>query len=601
MTGDDRIHRQLANAVKDRSQFEEIFDELASGYTPFTFKVLALLPAENSCFIHFRHAAEKGFLDKLVAKLLSTGAFNIDAVRDDDEVVEYSANLQAITRTDLGIANAEMETRGTLAAMRRLCCITVSSPGGSIVSAGTGFLIGPQLILTSFHAISSLLDEECRAIPGSDAQLRIAFDQINIQSAGTLVPAHKNWLVMHSKLHPLEESDNIGAVDWENVDGDGFDEHLDFAVLRLGLTVGRERGYYELDSNRVPIVNGAGAQVVLFQHPNGQPLSKSPGTGSKLWPSKYRTRLRHDANAAGGSSGGLLLDNEFKPIGLHQCGYYDALNKPLFNGAIPTFCIAKRNIPFGSVDGLDAIWKISGTREPVIGREDFQRAVIRAVSGETRILVVYGSPKIGRSFTTKIIREMLGTDEHRIVEMSASELGVTARQTAVAILERIGGPEASSVLPNTDESRTAMDAWIRDELFPVFSRCVQDYAGQRTVWLVVDDIDRYAIADTSTRIFLETLYGGISSLPGMRVLLIGLEGNVPGAIEIQVETEFLREFTLFDLENYLRRRWSEANVAMQPGTERILAQNVLDIVPRHPVSRQASLASAIAKAANGAS
>lgn len=565
---DEADLREYVAGVSQRSEFGAIFDKISAGRT-FRFLVFGL--RKEPYLEALKQAHKAGFLEQLLEELAHAGV-------GGPSPVAISSRLEAITRPDLGFPNVEVEVAGKLTATRRLCCITVlHAPGGSPYKSGTGFLVGPQTVLTSYHVIAPLLDANDVPLPGSSQRLRIAFDELNGLGQGAIIPVTDDWLAGHSKFHPLEDPVLQKPLDWDKVPEDGFDKHLDFAVLRLARTVGRERGFYRLDAGSVPAVGGGSAQVALLQHPASSPLASTPGAGLKLWPGSHQTRLHHNANSTDGSSGGLLVNNEFKPIGLHQCSYLDPAGKPLFNGAITTVGIARFGLQMDSVRGFDPIWRLA-SGEPVIGREEFQRCVLDAVIGHKRLLTVAGEPKAGRSFTTKILRQLLGTAEHHVVELSASELEVTARLAAHKILDAISGAQTPmNDLPDTQDAETAQAAWIAAELFPSFAKHLELLAARRIVWLVFDDVDRYPIANTSVRVFLETVYAGMSNVPRLRIVLIGFRGHLDGAVPAQVQGEQLREFNVLELADYIERESTANGITRKRGEAQSMAQNILDL------------------------
>lgn len=589
----------LAAAVRNRERFEAIFDEVAKPHTPYVFKVLALLARQAPIAKAFGHASEKGFLDALVERLLHANQLNFETVASEPAAASATVKLQAITRPTVGMANTEAEIRNALLATRRLCSIGVMDGNGVPLKCGTGFLVGPQTVITSYHVVSPLLDANDVPLRDSRERLKITFDAVNGMSTGTIIQPHESWLVEHSRFHPLEDPDTQQEIDWDAPNPEGFDSHLDFAVIRLCRTVGRERGFYTLDPARMPTVTNLGAQVTLWQFQNNQPLATSRGVGSRLWPATHKSRLHHDANSSDGSSGGLLVDQEYKPVGLHQYGYFDAANRPIFNGAIPTACIARRGTALTSVVGLDAMWRLEGTDEPVVGREEFQNAVLQAIGGKVRIITVAGEQKTGRSFTTKILRNMLGTAQNNVVEMSASQLDVSAHGTATEIL-RAFGATTTPALPVSEEAESAVGAWIRDELYPEFVRRVRAHSDQRILWLVIDDVDRYKVANTSTRTFLETIYAGMTSLPELRIVLIGFDGEVPGADPMQLEQDRTREFDQLEMEQYVERVWNAEKRQLDAVRARDVVKGVLAAVPDDPLRRQGDLARALAKATRSA-
>lgn len=567
---DEAELREYAAGVSSRKEFDAIFDRLSGGRTR-KFKVIALKPEPYLQALKQAHQA--GFLEQLLEELAHAGVAT-------SAPASVSPHMEAVTRPDLGFPIIEVEVAGKLTAARRLCCITVlDTPGGNPQRSGTGFLVGPQTVLTSYHVIAPLLDAQEAPLPHSRDRLRIAFDELNGLGGSFTAAVHDDWLVAVSRTHPLEDPLDPKPLAWESLPEDGFDKHLDFAVLRLKKTIGRERGYYQLSAASVPTVAGPGARVALIQHPEGKPLASTPGKGLRLWPGSLQTRLHHDANSTKGSSGGLLVNNEFKPIGLHQCSYWGDDDTPLFNGAITTVGILKygqqvKPLQLDSVKGFDPVWRLS-SGEPVVGREEFQQSVLDAVMGHKRILTVAGESKLGRSYSAKILHQMLGTAEHHVVELSASKLGVTARLAAHSILDAIRGTTTVVDLPDTTAADTAQAAWIAADLVPEFARRLEKLAGQRTVWLVLDDVDRYQIANTSVRVFLETVYAGMTNLPRLRILLIGLRGRPDAAIHTQVQPEELRDFGEDELARFIERESTAHGITRKKDEALKMARRIL--------------------------
>lgn len=570
---DDSDLRRLAAAVRNREQFEAIFDQTRTLGTSLPFKLLALFDTAQPYLRALLHAQEKSFLDKLVDRLMHAEVLDLEMLAADPKL-SVTAQLQAITRPDLGFMNIALELRGKLTASRRLCCITVFKPDLATPQAsGTGFLVGPQIVITSGHVLDCLLDDTGQAQVGSSKRIHIAFDYVDGFSGSTVVPVQENWLVGRSQLHPLEDQRRI--LNWDDPPEAEFDKHLDFALLRLSRTVGYERGFYVLDAQRMPVVG----KVALMQHPGGQSQASSVGTTLRLWPPSFQSRMLHDANSVAGSSGGLLVDSEFQPVGLHQCSYVDAQNKPMVNGAIPTARIASLNLPLWQVQGFDPLWELKGTGEAVIGREDFQQAVLQALEGQVRILTISGGHGMGRSFSITLLREMLGSAEHQIIEFSASKLPVTARATAQAIIAELGQNALDDPLPDTGEAESAQSAWITQELLPAFTRALVKLISKSTTWLVIDDLDRYPVANTSTRVFLESLYAGMTGIPQLRIMLVGFSGPVPGASPALVRDEALREFSVGELMQYIDRKSTALDIPRAAGRSRDMAQYLLEDVP----------------------
>src|SRR5262249_3894427 len=114
---------------------------------------------------------------------------------------------------------------------------------------------------------------------------------------------------------------------------------LDFALIRVAGTPGRERGYQRLDNARWPEPK---ARLWLFQHPLQYSQRWSDTTKTKWFDAQSRLRLRliHRANTTLGSSGGMCTNEAFDAVALHQCAMYTIKKKLIGNGAVPTARIA---------------------------------------------------------------------------------------------------------------------------------------------------------------------------------------------------------------------------------------------------------------------
>jgi hypothetical protein len=548
MTTDSFDLERLASLVKvTRPAFADIFDPLARQHGGWELKLLHLMlkpPPPNQPFLRaFEHAANKGFLEKLVRTLLGAGALH-----EPDEASSTApafVELQKITRPLDGLPDAALDSAAAEKARRRVCSVTVYAPDGR-PSYGTGFLIGPQTVLTNWHVVEPLLGADHKPLDGSSRRLHVTFDLFGA-GTGKKVEAAQDWLVSHSDAHETEI--NLPASPYPCVfPGKGFDERLDFAVIRLQKAEGRSRGYYPVASSREPAVQ---SPVIVFQHPDGERLVRTGGIAKALWPDGIHTRLHHDANTVAGSSGGLVLDNQFELVALHQGGITMA-DKTLLNAAIPTHCIAKRGRQsgqtFDNVVGVDPMWRIASTGVPVFGRIRFQELLLQAVAGSSRILLVRGGPQSGLSFSRDIMKDRLGLTEHRIVEASAHELPSDVANLAWLLLTRCGAAPASvESLPTFATADTTPDAWLRDVLFPEFMSHLLQAAGPRTVWLVFDDLNKVSLPATSAVSLIQMLLEGVINHDKLRVVLLGQHALASSAPPRYTATEDVSPITADDI------------------------------------------------------
>ena len=234
----------------------------------------------------------------------------------------------------------------------RVCRIESPISAGT-QSRGTGFLVGPDLVLTNWHVVRHLES-------GGDPKLtRVRFDhklddegrQI---SAGTLYGLAERWLVSAS---PPSSIDATGGNGLPSTD------ELDYALLRLRGAVGdapagpvagagslHPRGWIELRDPAPDLVPGDAA--IIVQHPLARPLALA--IGSVVDVNANGTRVRYRTNTEEGSSGSPCFTGGWELAALHQ-GNGPAQPKPgdvLHNRGIPVSAILARLTDAGLADEL---------------------------------------------------------------------------------------------------------------------------------------------------------------------------------------------------------------------------------------------------------
>ena len=218
-------------------------------------------------------------------------------------------------------------------AERRVCCIDVETSGG--LGGGTGFLVGPDLVLTSGHVVQP---------PGTQGP--IAAERIVVR-----FDYHRRD--PRRRTHGLAGSGDLGESalllvsdylvasrppsrhDAGDQGGLPAEEELDYAILRLAEPIGEDgRGWYRLEDQSVP---RQGTFLTVVQHPSLGPRSNAFETQGVIGPNANGTRLRHRVNTEGGSSGSPCFDGNFSLVGVHQAGDPRAplQGKAQFNQAIP--------------------------------------------------------------------------------------------------------------------------------------------------------------------------------------------------------------------------------------------------------------------------
>ncbi len=345
-----------AEKQKLREALAQAFDEpslsllISDYFSPETFAGIS--PASPGITFEFRiyqlieHARMNDWLADLVAAARKRRPRNlkIAAIAEGIGLTITGARLDNPTNRpfeEIIQANAKFidpnlfrEKLGLLEG--QVCWVDI--PGGG----GTGFLVGPDLVLTNDHVIDRLRegqaswqDVKCRfdfkkAIDGSPVDQK---KQTEVKLDAT------KWLV--DRLPPSK-------YDWDPNLSNASPQELDYALLRLAERVGdrpvggdtvdpraEPRGW--IDASVKPPALAAGNQVFLLQHPRGEPLQLAIGTVKEF--NANGTRLRYDANSRDGSSGSPCFNADLQLVALHHA--HDTGFPPKWNQAIPFGVIQK--------------------------------------------------------------------------------------------------------------------------------------------------------------------------------------------------------------------------------------------------------------------
>ncbi len=208
-------------------------------------------------------------------------------------------------------------------------------------AAGTGFLVGPDLLLTAHHVVAGLFDRA-----DALAHLKFRFDFMrstdgNHLLKGTLVRPAADWKLEWATAAPFELDPQAPVRELRA-------DELDFALIRLERPVGdapvgtenvgadgRSRGWIHLQSDAALAPFDVNNVTLILQHPEGDALQLMIGTILARPPQ----RVRYDANTAHGSSGSPCFNFALNLIALHHSG--DAKAKgSVYNQGVPTAQIA---------------------------------------------------------------------------------------------------------------------------------------------------------------------------------------------------------------------------------------------------------------------
>jgi len=199
---------------------------------------------------------------------------------------------------------------------------------------GTGFLVGPDRVLTNFHVIEAA--EKSNTI--AQTVCRFDYHEDGDAAAGGRAPRGPTVCRLASGQplanSPYSESDTSGQ-------GEPKADELDYAVLQLADQIGErpavgadQRGWFSLLIER-PLL-ALHDFAVVPQHPEGRRLEVAWGTVLNF--SSRGTRVRYDTSTSAGSSGAPCLTVDLEIFGLHHAR--DPSTNPQFNQAIPLDLIA---------------------------------------------------------------------------------------------------------------------------------------------------------------------------------------------------------------------------------------------------------------------
>ena len=249
-------------------------------------------------------------------------------------------------------------------ALLEACVCSVESPSG----AGTGFLVGPNLVLTNYHVVE-------QAIRGaiSPKDIRCRFDFLALADGRTVETGRTVSLASEWRLadRPYSRADLV------TTGGSWGSSELDYALLQLLEAVGQQplggrraepgasqRGWLTLPVS--PVSVEAGDVLIIVQHP--QDLEARPAVrqlpmqlaiGEVIGFSGNGIRLRHATTTLPGSSGSPCCTANLDLVALHHAG--DPRDWPDFKGTY------NQAIPIGLIandlrsQGIKATWDSNAT------------------------------------------------------------------------------------------------------------------------------------------------------------------------------------------------------------------------------------------------
>lgn len=545
-----------ANIQVSRPVFAQLYDPLIEPMLPEALQFLTLsvlrdrrvpnLKDREKDFADFAEALAQAHRLNLLFDFFAKHAGKLFADPEPQSVA-----LQSIVNTRQFFPAALPLTLGKIAALRRTCRILCETAPG-VIEKGSGFLIGPHLVLTNWHVVQRMLTAGVEK-KNSRLAMRIEFDVLarpdgSVENLDVFRPVDP-WLVIAREAHQHETAGGTQGQKgpWPN-NPDELADKLDFAVIELDGAPGFDRGWYDIAKAPWPV---AGTALDLFQFPLGRAmtyLTQDFVAPTVFADNAHPPRILHLVNAEKGSSGGLCLDMASQAVALHQAGYQfradvDSEGKPtqvaVMNAAIPLAFIATvagatvaeriKNAPLFS--------RVGPKGEPILGRRNFQKLINSALRGDIRIVTVQTSfdpasrqprSKIGKSFSALIMQKLLPAPSNVVITVTAARLTSDAYAAARLIVDAIDPLRA---VPTKPAGQTSLDADVLATLVQPVIDAMRTAAGNGVLWLIIDDLDRSPVAhDSTTSTFLGALYNAVAARDNLRIVLIGPTGVLPPSL-----------------------------------------------------------------------
>jgi Trypsin-like peptidase domain len=372
LTGDDiaKLGKELAGALDFDSLDEFVYastgDRLFVEYVgegkPLRPTIVALLNALQErgtphVFLRYVYVRRPGkpALRQLIAALCPEAATEVVPEQRPLSVQEggraqanaptnaLAPGLQRNVRPYLSKLDVRVWVDRLISTQRRVCRI---ERGGNAM--GTGFLVGPDTLLTNWHVVKGVQAE------GKLADVGCRFDYVKLaddaQSPGQLVPLRPDGCLAFSPYSAAEATDHPDNPAPKA-------EELDFALLRLETTAGQQmvegstRGWMVLPTTAFPLPPDS--PLLILQHPEGQPMKLAMDTQAVIGPNGNGTRIKYRTNTDPGSSGSPCFTMDWDLVALHHYGD-PRWQAPLFNQGVPINLIRQRIEAQGFANALGA-------------------------------------------------------------------------------------------------------------------------------------------------------------------------------------------------------------------------------------------------------
>ncbi|MBK8259411.1 MAG: trypsin-like peptidase domain-containing protein [Polyangiaceae bacterium] len=220
-------------------------------------------------------------------------------------------------------------------------------------AAGTGFLVGPDLILTNHHVVQAILGET-----DVTACLRFRFDFKKLKESGRAFEGVHYFPIAGDKWKVLSAPSSAADEKTADEAAEPGESELDFALIRLAQPAGDlpiggvtnatvKRGWLEPAGDTSLTQLAVSENLFVLQHPGGDALKVAFGQVSQM----CSRRVRYNADTESGASGSPCFDAALNVVALHHAGdpEYSNMHRAEYNQGIPMHLI----VAFCKANGVE--------------------------------------------------------------------------------------------------------------------------------------------------------------------------------------------------------------------------------------------------------
>ncbi|MEM7128713.1 MAG: trypsin-like peptidase domain-containing protein [Chloroflexota bacterium] len=223
--------------------------------------------------------------------------------------------------------------------------------------AGTGFLLGSDVVMTNYHVMESVIKQT----PGHEPDkvlLRFDYKMLSkdiLPKLGDNIQISESWIsnnqvTNEGVTYTLAEDWLVDSSQYSPFDlrpmpkgGTPSTDQLDYALLRTAKSPGNDavggsgdpqapkRGWMKPVENHNFLEKKA---IFIAQHPMGAPLKLALDTEAVTQLNENQTRVFYRTNTEPGSSGSPCFDENWNLVALHHAGDPNSL-MPAWNEGIP--------------------------------------------------------------------------------------------------------------------------------------------------------------------------------------------------------------------------------------------------------------------------